>query len=142
LLEEALTALAQAGGTAVVQAVGTDVWTAFRQRAAGLFGRGNTQREQTELERLDRTASALETAGSDDEILRQEASWQARFEIFLEGLDYSERRQVAIELRALIAHIQQAQPFRDAVSGNAFYGPAAFQVGSNNRQDNRFRSEA
>lgn len=136
LLAEAMTALAQAGGTAVVQAAGTDVWTAFRQRAAGLFGRGNAQREQTELERLDRTAAVLEAAG-DDEILRQEASWRTRFEMLLESLDDLEREQLAAELRALVEHTQQTQPRGDAVFGNTFHGPTVFQVGSNNRQDNR-----
>lgn len=137
MLAETLAALAQAGGSAVVQAVGTDVWTGFRRRAANLFGRGDARRELTELERLDRTASALGTAG-DDEILRQEASWRARFEMLLEGLDDSEREQVASELRALVAHIQQTQPRGDIVSGNTFSGPAALQVGSNNRQTNHF----
>jgi hypothetical protein len=141
LLGETIAALAQAGGAAVVQAVGTDVWVAFRRRAAGLFGRGNAQREQDELERLDRTASALGAAG-DEEVLRQETSWGARFEMLLEGLDDPEREQVATELRALVAHVEQTQPRGDAVSGNTFRGPVAFQVGSNNRQDNHFGSGA
>lgn len=142
LLAEALTALAQAGGTAVVQAVGTDVWTAFRQRAAGLFARGNTQVEQTELARLDRTASAVETADGSEELLRQEASWRARFEMLLEGLGDQERELVATELRALIAQFQNAQPGGGMVSGNTFHGPTAIQFGSSNRQDNRFGPEA
>jgi hypothetical protein len=141
VLAETFVALAQAGGAAVVQAVGTDLWMTFRQRAAGLFGRGNTRREQSELERLDRTASALEAAG-DEEILRQEASWRARFEMLLEELDAPEREQVAAELRDLVAHTQQNQPRGDAVKGNTFHGPVAFQVGSNNRQDNHFGSQA
>jgi hypothetical protein len=142
LLAEALTAVAQAGGTAVVQAVSTDAWAAFRQRVARLFGHGNTQREETELERLDRTAAVLETVGSSEELARQEASWQARFEILLEGLDEREQELVAADLRTLIAHIQQAQPRGDMISGNTFHGPTAVQVGSNNRQENRFGSEA
>lgn len=141
MLAETFAALAQAGGAAVVQAVGTDMWMAFRRQTAGLFGRGNTQREQTELERLDRTASALEAA-DENEILRQETSWRTRFEMLLENLDDPEREQATNELRALIAHIQQAQSRQDTVSGNIFRGPTAFQVGSNNRQENHFGSEA
>ena len=63
MLAEALTALAAAGGTAVVQAAGTDAWTGFRARVAKWFARGDTGREQVALERLDRTAAALGAAG-------------------------------------------------------------------------------
>jgi hypothetical protein len=59
MLEQALTALAAAGGTAVVQAAGTDAWTGLRQAVARWFGRGDRQRERVELERLDRTAGEL-----------------------------------------------------------------------------------
>ncbi|GHD52056.1 hypothetical protein GCM10010335_63990 [Streptomyces galbus] len=90
MLTEALMAVAGAGGTAVVQAAGTDAWTGLRQRVARLLGRGDTQRERAELERLDRTAQALEEAGTTGETerarLRQEASWQTRFESLLETL--------------------------------------------------------
>ncbi|MFK0202122.1 hypothetical protein [Streptomyces lavendulae] len=106
MLAEAMTALAAAGGTAVVQAAGTDVWTGFRQQVAGWFGRGgNAQRESVELERLDQTASALEAADPgqvERARLRQEASWEAWFIAFLEGLDDAQREQAASELRALL----------------------------------------
>jgi hypothetical protein len=52
LAEEALAALAAAGGTAVVQAAGTDAWAGFRSRVAKWFARGDTEREQIALERL------------------------------------------------------------------------------------------
>ncbi|MFC9916668.1 hypothetical protein [Streptomyces sp. NPDC127197] len=105
MLTEAMTALAAAGGTAVVQAAGTDVWTGFRQQVAGWFGRGNAQRESAELERLDQTASALEVAGPEQAErvrLRQEASWEAWFIAFLERLEDEEREQAAAELGALL----------------------------------------
>ncbi|MEV4613086.1 hypothetical protein AB0K43_10855 [Kitasatospora sp. NPDC049258] len=89
----------------MVQAAGTDAWTGFRERVAQWFGRGDGQREQTELARLDRTAIALETVGPDERErvrIRQEASWQARFETVLEGLEDDERVQVAARLRALL----------------------------------------
>ncbi|MFJ3861728.1 hypothetical protein ACIPRL_36590 [Streptomyces sp. NPDC090085] len=125
MLAEAMTALAAAGGTAVVQAAGTDVWTGFRQGVAGWFGRGgNAQRESAELERLDRTASALEAA-SPDQVermrLRQEASWEAWFIAFLEGLDEVQREQAVGELRALLG---QDAPQADvsAVQGGVAVG--------------------
>jgi predicted signal transduction protein with EAL and GGDEF domain len=83
MLTEALMAVSGAGGAAVVQAAGTDAWTGLRQRVARLLGRGDTQRERAELERLDRTAQTLEeadAAGNAEharlqcEFLRQEVS--------------------------------------------------------------------
>ncbi len=53
MLNEALMALAAAGGVGVVQAASTDAWVTFRQQLASLLGRGDSQRERVELERLD-----------------------------------------------------------------------------------------
>src|SRR5919112_2708965 len=100
MLAEAMTALAAAGGAAVVQAAGTDAWEAFRRRVARFFARGNDQRERGELERLDQTATALDTVDegeSERTRIRQEASWQARFESLLESLDEAERQQAATQ---------------------------------------------
>lgn len=105
MLEETLVMLATAGGTAVVQAAGTQAWDGLRTRVARLLGRGNDVRERAELERLDRTASTLQVADSSEVEqvrLRQEASWQTRFEGLLEELDGVDREQVAAELRALV----------------------------------------
>ncbi|MEU5710004.1 MULTISPECIES: hypothetical protein [Streptomyces] len=107
MLEQALTALAAAGGAAVVQSAGTDAWTGLRQAVARWFGRGDRQRERVELERLDRTAGELETADAgviERERIRQEAAWQARIEALLESLEDTERAQAVEELRALLAH--------------------------------------
>ena len=106
MLAEALTALAAAGGTAVVQAAGKDAWTGFRARVARWFARGDTGREQVALERLDRTAAALEAAGPGEvERVRagQEASWQTLFELVLEGLDGGEQQRAADELPDVLA---------------------------------------
>ncbi|UYB37820.1 hypothetical protein SLV14_000104 [Streptomyces sp. Je 1-4] len=99
-------ALAAAGGAAVVQAAGTDLWAGFRQRVAQLLGRGDTQREQAELERLDRTAAVVRTVGPDTEErarIVEEVSWRTRFETLLESSAPEERALVAAELRALLA---------------------------------------
>jgi hypothetical protein len=106
VLTEALTALAAAGSTAVVQAAGTDAWAGFRARVARWFARGNAQREHVALERLDQAAAALQAAGLGEvERVRavQEASWQTRFEMLLEGLGGKEQEQAADELRELLA---------------------------------------
>jgi hypothetical protein len=99
-------AAAAAGGIAVVQAAGTEAWTGLQQAIARWFGRGDEQREQAELERLDQTASAIEASDADtvDRVrIRQEAAWQARIEATLESLGEAERDQAADELGALLA---------------------------------------
>ncbi|KMS67236.1 hypothetical protein ACM01_43510 [Streptomyces viridochromogenes] len=106
MLSETMTALAAAGGTAVVQAAGTDAWTEVRQEVARWFGRGSQQRESAELERLDQTAGELDAAQPTDAErvrIRQEAAWQARIEAVLEGLEDIQRTRVADELRTLLA---------------------------------------
>ncbi len=122
-MAEALTALAAAGGTAVVQAAGKDAWAGFRSRVAKWFARGDAGRERVTLERLDRTAAALEAA-SPGEVkgvrASQEASWQTLFEILLEDLDGERQQQAADELRDLLA---------DFVGGRAAaVGPGAVAV--------------
>jgi len=106
VLAEALTALAAAGGTAVVQAAGKDAWAGLRGRVAKWFAGGDAGREQVVLERLDRTAAALEAAGP-GEVDRvragQEASWQTMFEMLLESLDGEQQQRAADELRDLLA---------------------------------------
>ncbi|GAA2753220.1 hypothetical protein [Kitasatospora cinereorecta] len=105
MLVEALAALATAGGTAVVQAIGTDAWEAVRERIARLFGRHEDRQAQLALERLDQTAGAVEQADPDraEHVrTRQEAAWQSRFEDLLESLNEAERMQAASELRELV----------------------------------------
>ncbi|MGW4222876.1 hypothetical protein ACWEG1_05405 [Streptomyces bauhiniae] len=105
VLVEALVALSAAGGSAVVQAAGTDAWSAMRTGFARLLGQGETTREQRELERLDRTQSVLEAATADEiEQVRvaQAAAWSSRLEMLLEELPDAQRQQVANELRALV----------------------------------------
>lgn len=144
MLEAALAALAAAGGTAVVEAAGTDAWAGLRARVAQLFGRGDERRERAELARLDATAAALTGAGPGDGggagsgvgqsvRIRQEAFWQARFAALLEGPEWD---RTAAELRALLRGETPG-----AVSGNTFTGPTAVQTGDHNRQDNRFGAE-
>ncbi|MGY5079213.1 hypothetical protein ACWIGX_19315 [Streptomyces nigrescens] len=103
MLEQGLLALAAAGGTAVIQAAGTDAWGRFSQAVAQLFGRGDGQRERAELERLDRTAAELEGAEAERARVRQEIVWQARIEDLLASVEGDDRAQVAEELRSLLA---------------------------------------
>lgn len=106
MLEQALIAVAASGGTALVQAAGTDAWAGLSRAVAGWFGRGNAQREQAELERLDQTADSVQAAGPGEvEAVRgrQEVVWQTRIETLLENLDAGQREQAAEDLRAVLA---------------------------------------
>src|SRR5262245_24281618 len=99
MLDQALEALAAAGGTAVVQAVGTDAWTGLRQAVARWFSRGDKQRERAELELLDQAASELETAeAAGEEGVRIGHGWRNRFETLLRNLDEAEQARAAEEL--------------------------------------------
>ncbi|MFF4291435.1 hypothetical protein ACFY0R_40040 [Streptomyces sp. NPDC001633] len=106
MLVEALAALAMAGGTAVVQAAGTDAWKGLRRRVGDLFARGDAARAAAELERLDHTAQVL---GSSSDIaterLRQEGLWQGRFETLLESLDAPGQARAAQQLRELLSFV-------------------------------------
>ncbi|MEV1202530.1 hypothetical protein [Microbispora rosea] len=136
---EWVAAAVAAGGTAVVQAAGTDAWSLVRQRVARVLSRDDPERERTELMRLDQTATDLASLAPGEAALiraRQEAAWAARFEMLLESLGEAERERVARELNDIADQARQASV--GGVSGNVFRGPAAFQVGDHNRQDNHF----
>ncbi|MFE9440823.1 hypothetical protein ACFYO2_17840 [Streptomyces sp. NPDC006602] len=106
MLDQALIALAASGGTALVGAAGTDAWRGLRQAVARWFGRGDAQREQVELERLDQTAAAVQatdSAEAEQARNRQEVAWQTRIEALLESLGGTERERAAEQLRSLLA---------------------------------------
>ncbi|MFJ6940313.1 hypothetical protein [Streptomyces sp. NPDC101132] len=147
MLPEALTALAAAGGAAVVQAAGSDAWEGLRSRLARWFGRGDESRERGELERLDRSAAALAAtdAGTAEQVrTRQEAVWQTRIEAVLEDMgDDEQRARAATELEQLLKEAASASSGGvGLVSGNTFHGHTAFQAGNHNRQDVRFGPQA
>jgi hypothetical protein len=131
MLSQAITALAAAGGTAVVQAAGTDAWAGIRQQVARWFGRGNPQREQDERERLDQTAAELEAAGpaeAERVRIRQEAVWQGRIEALLESLEDVERTPVVAELRTLQAQHTSRRTVLAGQSGLAVGGDVNVQA--------------
>ncbi|MGW4895096.1 hypothetical protein ACWEQL_22910 [Kitasatospora sp. NPDC004240] len=113
MLVETVTAVAAAGGAGVVQAAGTDTWTALRARVARLLGRGRPETERAVLERLDRTGEALTATGPDiaaQVSSQQEASWRTRFEDFLDTLGPAEQAVAVEELRALLAEAGSPAP--------------------------------
>ncbi|WP_051845391.1 hypothetical protein [Streptomyces sp. NRRL S-813] len=143
MLAEAMTALAAGGGTAIVQAAGTDVWTFCRSRAARLVGLGDREREADALDRLDRTAAALAAAGDEAERVRAAHAvlWQGEITSLLEVLSAAQREQTVAELRALIREFRPSEASAGPVlSGNTFHGPTAVQSGDHNHQENHFGS--
>lgn len=103
MLSESLVALAAAGGTAVVQAVGTDAWGAVRDRTARLFARGDAERQTTVLARLEETAHDLsDQADPSSALIRWESAWRARWEMLLDCLSDAELPAVAEELTQVI----------------------------------------
>ncbi|MCX4673575.1 hypothetical protein OG453_44270 [Streptomyces sp. NBC_01381] len=127
MLPEALMVVASAAGTAVVQAAGTDAWVGLRARVSRVFSRGDAAAALVVLERLDRTAAALD-AGGLEEITqvrsRLEASWQARFEDLLETLDETDRLVVAEQLRELVVLPPEG-------AGGAWAGDAGLAISGN-----------
>ena len=88
----------------MVQAVGTDAWVAVRDRTARLFARGDTERQTTELARLEETARDLsDQADSGTALVRWESAWRARYEMLLDSLPDAELPTVADELAQLIS---------------------------------------
>ncbi|MET7568732.1 hypothetical protein ABZT04_09520 [Streptomyces sp. NPDC005492] len=143
MLSEIMTAGAAAGGTAVVQAVGTDFWVLLRSRGARLIGRGDPARENDALHRLDRTATVLSAAVGQEERERLRAdhqrSWQGELTSLLELLGERERADALLELHALEREFGGGPGTSGgAGSGNTFNGPVAFQTGNHSRQENHF----
>lgn len=127
MLVEGLMAVAAAGGGAIVQAAATDAWVGMRSGVARILGRGDTVREQAELERLDQTRAELESAADGAGAERVQTvlvtRWQTRLEMLLEQLPEGERQQVAAELQALV---ELAQPQGPAQSTHNDFSNATF----------------
>ena len=130
--QEVVTALAAAGGTAVVQAAGKDAWESVRDRVAKLLGRGHGDHVQRALERLDQTAAELEAGGPDEaESLKSRlaAAWQARFEMVLEDLADGERDTTIGQLEEIIAQVAVGTSgVPAAVGGVAIGGNTTFRA--------------
>ncbi|MFZ3474787.1 hypothetical protein ACODT3_02120 [Streptomyces sp. 4.24] len=150
MLDGAMVALAASVGSGVVQAAGTDAWTAVRSGLARLLGRGDGRQESAQLARLDRTAADLAAGGpagdgpqgsAGEERTRHGAAWRTRVEDLLEQLEPQERAAAAAQLRALLDEAARAvRPVAGGVTGNVFHDQAAVQTGDGNVQVNRFDS--
>lgn len=145
MLAEAITAAAASGGTAVVQAAGTDVWGFLRTRAARLVGRGDRDRETEALDRLDRTRAALSAAADDEQRARVRDEharlWQGEFLSLLQVLSAAEQQRAISELQSLTRDFGgSGASVRLDMSHHTFKGDTAFQNGDHNHQENNFGS--
>ncbi|MEU8335985.1 hypothetical protein [Micromonospora tulbaghiae] len=110
MLAEALSALAGAGGTALVGAVATDSWQLAKRGFVQLFGRGDQGQAAAVEGRLERTRSLVEAAPQDERVrLEQQAAWTARLEDLL-----NDHPEAAEELQALMDQVTQATGTRSA----------------------------
>ncbi|MFB7611098.1 hypothetical protein [Streptomyces gardneri] len=144
MLVEGLMAVAAAGGGAIVQAAATDAWAGMRSGVARILGRGDTGREQAELERLDQTRAELESAGDAVGAERVQTvlvtRWQTRLEMLLEQLPEGERQQVAAELQALVEQARSqapAQSTHNDFSSATFTNSQVLGSGTQNNTINR-----
>jgi hypothetical protein len=104
MLTEALTALASAGGTALVTAMVTDSWEGVKAHCARLFGRGNVKQAEAAARRLEQSRAVLaglSGPGLERARAEQEVIWRTRLGDLLE-LDPA----AETELRALVAEVQ------------------------------------
>lgn len=121
MIPEALTALAAAGGKAVVQAAGSDIWVSFRDRLAALFSRDKRHDPDQVAAILDQSAAELAQADADklEQIrVRVEASWQTRLEDFLAELTDAEQKEIAQQLRETV-RLADTTGNRGSVSADA-----------------------
>ncbi|MGH4021218.1 MAG: hypothetical protein ACRDT0_18715 [Pseudonocardiaceae bacterium] len=106
MLAEALAALAEAGGTALVGAMATDAWQTTRSGVARLFGRDGSARQAAVEAQLDGNAALVAQAEDPDEVRQSLAAvWRLELAALLRHNPGAED-----ELRALVAQIREALP--------------------------------
>ncbi|MFF1277617.1 hypothetical protein ACFVZC_30110 [Streptomyces marokkonensis] len=140
MLTESLIALAAAGGTAVVQAAGTEAWESVRDGVVRMFRRRPDREDEVELE-LHRTAllgASDDTEGSS----RQANLWQARFSSLLGEADDRVRQQTEAELRQLVSLVPGVADRYPAlnVHGNT-YDKSPQQYGNHNHMQIHYGSD-
>ncbi|MFD5200066.1 hypothetical protein ACFWM7_07875 [Streptomyces sp. NPDC058375] len=142
MLTEAMLALAAAGGTAVVQAAGTEAWGSVSEGVARMFrrrsGDGAEDGAQRELERTALVLASDEAEGSS----RQASLWGQRFAVLLSDADEQGRRQAETELRQLISLASGAAGQRQVLDiHDNRYDNSPVQYGNGNHQRFHYGSD-
>ncbi|MFF3890019.1 hypothetical protein [Streptomyces sp. NPDC001914] len=119
-MNESIVALAAAGGAAVVQAAGTDAWTATRERIRQVFSRHHDRGHQAAL-LLDRMESELtaDPSSAAQDLLRNQwrGVWHGYLESWLQQLPHTEREVLVDELRSASAPSEAAHRTVDVQVG-------------------------
>ncbi|MFF7250740.1 hypothetical protein ACFZBU_43575 [Embleya sp. NPDC008237] len=109
MLSQELTALVDAGGTAVVDTAGTEAWPVLRGRIAAWVGRGDRRVVERTEQALGETAARLARAGEAGDTgairsVRDEAAtaWRERLAAVLADLADTERTAAADELATVL----------------------------------------
>ncbi|WP_432058280.1 hypothetical protein [Streptomyces sp. bgisy022] len=141
MLTESLIALAAAGGTAVVQAAGTEAWEGVRSGVVRMF-RGRPDGEDDVEPDLERTA-LLRASDDAEESNRQVSLWEARFTSLLDDADDQVRQQAEAELRRLVSSVPGVADRYPAlhVHGNT-YDKSPQQYGNHNHMQIHYGSDA
>ncbi|MFD7417098.1 tetratricopeptide repeat protein [Kitasatospora purpeofusca] len=93
-------ALAAAGGTAIAQAAGTDVWIAVRDRVVRLFSRFGSRDVDAVSAELDRLAAGPGNAAGGTEAAA--ALWRSRFGVLLQQLEGPDHESAVELLREVV----------------------------------------
>ncbi len=123
MLEEALAALASAGGTALVSAMVTDGWEGVRNRVARLLGRGDPSATGVAVARLDDSRVLVRVRSGTDlaqTMTEQAVVWRTRLADLLEDCPEAEEELHAIVAAAQALVIGSAGPVRQSVSGSGY----------------------
>lgn len=139
MLDEVLTGLATAAGTAIVSAATTDLWTRVKAGITGLATQGDPGSTATVDQRLERTRAELLSAPRErlDQVRHEQAArWACRLEDLL-----TERPAMATELQRLLDSVAEVTgspdgpALRQHVTG---YGHAWQAVQGSGQQTNVF----
>ncbi|NML52815.1 hypothetical protein HHL19_08225 [Streptomyces sp. R302] len=142
MLNESLIALAAAGGTAVVQAAGTEAWGSVRDGVVRIFrrrpGRSGEDDVELDLERTELVRASQDAEGNS----RQASLWEARFSALLGDVDDRLRQQTEAELRQLIALVPAvADRYPVLHVHDNTYDKSPQQYGNHNHMQNHYGSD-
>jgi hypothetical protein len=142
MLAELLTTLAAAGGTAVVQAAGTEAWGGVRDGVVRLFRRGPGRSAEIDVEGdLERTA-LIAASGDAEGNGRLAGMWQEHFSALLDEADDRARQQAVTGLWQVITSVPGVADRYPTlhVYGNT-YDKSPQQYGSHNHMVNNYGSD-
>ncbi|MGC9497660.1 hypothetical protein [Streptomyces sp. WG7] len=140
MLTESLMALAAAGGTAVVQAAGTEAWGSVRGGVVRMFRRRPDQEDAVDRD-LHRTA-LLHASDDAEATSRQVSLWEEHFSALLGDEDDRVRQPAEAELRRLVSLVPGvADRYPELnIHGNT-YNKSPTQHGNYNHQEINYGSD-